>query len=513
LSPDFLAIFLSLFPRRSDVSKIYTNPRFWLRTAAGLGLAVLSAVLLTLAFPPYNLGLLIWVGFIPILVAQYRLLPTKISSLASAIAIGSWLGVLLVPMFGGKSFLMAAIPLLTGLLVFFVDKNKRLFHERTSYRLFILEGVAGWVGLEMIRSFIPALGTWLFVGYPLWNQPWLIQPLSVFGIYGLDLLIMLSNYALALVLFVKIDKKWKPEDTPQIIRRPAHVGLLTFGILMAAWLALSLSLYISAPRDSATVRLAAIQPNLPRAAHRDTLTPTGQRLSILSDQTRAAAAQGVQVVVWPEMALGFDPQVEHTQELQSLAAETQTYIVIGYVLDNDAGFRNEAAILAPSGEFLGIYGKTHPAVFSGEPGTISRGVYPVYETPLGKLATMICFDADFTDVARRLSRQGAQIIAVPSLFGRSIAQMPYTQIVLRAIENRTAMVMADVAYNSAIVDPYGHILELSITPGGEETTLIADVPSGTGRTVYSKLGNWLGWLSLGGLVFFAIFMPVRLRKP
>jgi len=54
------------------------------------------------------------------------------------------------------------------------------------------------------------------------------------------------------------------------------------------------------------------------------------------------------------MVLGFDPQVEHTQELQALAAEAQSYIVIGYVLDNGSGFRNELTILAPSGEFLGV---------------------------------------------------------------------------------------------------------------------------------------------------------------
>lgn len=31
----------------------------------------------------------------------------------------------------------------------------------------VLAGVAGWVGLEMIPSLIPAIGTWGFVGYTL----------------------------------------------------------------------------------------------------------------------------------------------------------------------------------------------------------------------------------------------------------------------------------------------------------------------------------------------------------
>ena len=123
---------------------------FWRRTVIGLALAVSSAALLTLAFPPYNLGLLIWVGFIPMLAAQYRVLPKTISSLASAVAIGGWLGVLLVPMFGGKSFFMVTLPLLVGALVLAVDKNKRAFHEHTGYRWFALEGVLAGTKLRSI---------------------------------------------------------------------------------------------------------------------------------------------------------------------------------------------------------------------------------------------------------------------------------------------------------------------------------------------------------------------------
>jgi len=48
-----------------------------------------------------------------------------------------------------------------------------------------------------------------------------------------------------------------------------------------------------------------------------------------------------------------------------------------------------------------IYGKTHSMIASGEPRTISAGHHPVYDISIGRLATMICLDAEFTDVARR----------------------------------------------------------------------------------------------------------------
>lgn len=483
-----------------------------LRTTGGLALAAASAALLTLSFPPYNLGLLIWIGFIPMLVAQYRILPKRLSSLAPAVAIGGWLGILLIPIFGGKSLFMAIFPLMIGFLAFIMDRRKRLFHERTGFRWFALEGTVGWVGLEMIRGFIPALGTWAFVGYSLWNRPWLLQPLSFFGIYGLDLLIILCNYSLALAIFVVIDMKWPDAWALQPTRSVVKGTLLAFGLVLFGWVGFSMALYTRIPQDLSAIGVAAVQPNLPKAAHRDLQTSAEERLMILSRQTRFAAAKGARLVVWPEMALGFDPKEEYTSDLKALAEETGVTIVIGYVLDRSPGFRNEATVLTPKGEFLGTYGKTHPMVVSGEPKTVTSGNYEVYHTPLGRLATIICFDAHFTDVSRRMGSQGAQLIANPSLFGPQIAALPHTHAVFRAIENRVAFIMADVGFNSAIVDPYGHILELAISPTGEAAILVSRVPLGAGNTMYSRYGDWLGWLSLAGLVFFVFFMSASLRR-
>jgi apolipoprotein N-acyltransferase len=125
---------------------------------------------------------------------------------------------------------------------------------------------------------------------------------------------------------------------------------------------------------------------------------------------------------------------------------------------------------------------------------------------------MICFDASFTDVARRLGRQGAQLIAVPSLFGPSLAHLPHTQIVFRAIESRAAVSTSDVAFNSALIDAYGRVHELTITHDGRQAILVADLPLGNGRTLYARCGDWLGWACLGGLAVFALWIPLTLRQ-
>lgn len=67
-----------------------TYQTLWERTFIGVVLAASSALLLTLAFPPYNLWPLIWIGFVPMLLAQYRLMPARLASLAprSPLAVG-----------------------------------------------------------------------------------------------------------------------------------------------------------------------------------------------------------------------------------------------------------------------------------------------------------------------------------------------------------------------------------------------------------------------------------------
>jgi apolipoprotein N-acyltransferase len=128
-------------------------------------------------------------------------------------------------------------------------------------------------------------------------------------------------------------------------------------------------------------------------------------------------------------------------------------------------------------------------ITSGEPPISSAGAYPVYDTPLGKLATMICFDADFTDVSRQYGRQGVQLIANPSLFGSPLAELTYTQIVF------------------VLLKPYRHcdggcrptpqllILRTSYktiyTPMGNKPLLLPIFHTGTGNTFYSRFGDWV----------------------
>jgi apolipoprotein N-acyltransferase len=477
------------------------------RIILGLLMSALGGVFFVLAFPPYEIWPLAFFGFVPVLVAQHRVMPPKISSLATGVGIAIWLQGYIGAVFAPIGTYMVWLPLFALVLSSLMDIGQRAFHTNTGYRWFVISGVITWAGIEMIRLFLPVAGTWAFIAYPLYRQLWLIQPAGIFGIIGTGMLVMLVNHVLALLVVEQIDKKWSPEATinthtitleSALPKRWAIIG----GFILAGWITLSIFLWNSS-LDRASVKVAAIQPEVsPIVSSMQDQDMTGIYNRML-EQTIEASGQGAEFIVWPEGSLTWDPQEEDKLGLAALAREHKIYLAVGYVVVvNDEGFRNEATIINPEGEFMGFFGKDHPVVFGGET-SLSRGTYPVYNTDIGKLATIICYDLDYTDTTRKMVTQGAQLIGVPSNDWGSIADKHYTHVVFRAIENRVAMVKADGSFNSAIIDPYGRIVDLAVYPEGGEATLVADLQIGNGKgTINTRIGDWTGYLALAGLIFF-----------
>ena len=477
------------------------------RILLGLALGLLGAVLYILAFQPYSVWPLAFVVFVPMLIAEQRILPMRWSGLGRGLGIGLFLVVFLTAVFGGGStvWIFFAIPGVLVLISVFTSPSLRAFHERTGYRWFILQGALDAAGIEMVRSFIPLIRTHAFFAQTMYAQPWMLQGVSVFSIYGLTLVIMLVNYAVAMGLLLAFDHKWRFDGQPVLDRKMGFRWMTGAAALFVLWAGFGILRLATAPTDSPTLRVAAIQHGFAKPGHQD---PDGQleRLAVLSEQTRLAAGQGARFIVWPEISLGFDPQVEHTAELQVLAKETNAYILIGYGVDTPNGeWRNEAVMLMPSGEFTSIYGKNFPSE-PGEPRIVSAGVYPVWETEIGRLATIICNDVNFTKATRTAVSNGAQVVSVPTFeaFGPGLGFEQRTQVVLRAVENHVAIVKAEAAGISVIVDPYGRIVAQARVPAGTANALVADVSLGTGGTPYTRLSDWMGWVTLVGMVGFSV---------
>lgn len=484
------------------------------RALGGIGLAILSGLLAYLAGPPFELWPLIFGAFVPMVWAQHRLVPRAFVPIVPAIAIATYLVTQITPglIQGNVAWYYHSFPLVIGTIIVLLGWPGRHFHARTGYRWLTLSFPLAWVAVDAARVFTgneTLGGTWGMPVYALYQQAWLLQPLSLVGIFGLQLLVLLVNFAFAHVLIAWLDQRRSPDPArPRAAARAAAVSAAAVAAACAVWTGISLWQYQGAGERTGDLRVATVQAN---TAHDPEV-----EFQRLMEGSRRAAAEGSQIVVWREGGLKFDPQRAHTGQLRALAAETGAYLAIGYGVTEDSGLRrNEAVVLAPDGTFFGPYGKAHPGRFAGDHSD-TGGAYKVYDTPLGRIATIICYDLDFTDTARGMVKRGAEFIAVPSNDPPAIARIHYTHLVYRAIENRVSMAKADAMSDTAIIDSYGRILERNVhafsaaeARGVSESLslptqiLVAEVPLRTQLTFYTRFGDWAGWLAIfAALVIF-----------
>ena len=152
---------------------------------------------------------------------------------------------------------------------------------------------------------------------------------------------------------------------------------------------------------------------------------------------RAAAAQGAQLVVLPELHAGpYFCQVEDTrhfdqaeaipgpttEELGRLARELSV-VIVGSVFERRAAgvYHNTAVVLERDGNIAGQYRKMHipddPGYhekFYFTPG--DQGFAPV-ATTLGKLGVLVCWDQWYPEAARLMALHGAEILIYPTAIG------------------------------------------------------------------------------------------------
>jgi len=115
------------------------------------------------------------------------------------------------------------------------------------------------------------------------------------------------------------------------------------------------------------------------------------RLGSLMRQARLDGEEGAKLIGWPELAMSSDPRVEHR-------AQEQVHLVMPFGRATETGSRNAAVIVTPEAEIPQASGKHHPSPGKGR--DPEAGTYILYDTPLGRLATMIGSDANYSDSAR-----------------------------------------------------------------------------------------------------------------
>ena len=183
------------------------------------------------------------------------------------------------------------------------------------------------------------------------------------------------------------------------------------------------------------------------------------------EMIKEAAASGASLIAFPEMYLtGYtassrifdlcEPAEGPSFEVMSAyAAENNIYVAYGYPEcrqskdsaespDGHPDVYNSMNLINSKGELVGTYAKSH--LFAGENIHFTPGKdFKVYDTELGKIGLLICYDLEFPEPARRLAVRGAEVvIAISANMGAFYA--PHDHFAkCRAMENCSYVVYSN----------------------------------------------------------------------
>lgn len=125
-------------------------------------------------------------------------------------------------------------------------------------------------------------------------------------------------------------------------------------------------------------------------------------------------------------------------------------------------------------------------------------------TPFGRIANVICYDADFPALTRPIR---ADVLLVPGADWPQIGRVHTLMMArLRAIEAGYSLFRDDMNGLSATFDNEGHVLGAQDTTGGGDHVLTVDMPTRGAATPYARLGD-LCVAALGGLALLALIHP------
>ena len=433
---------------------------------------VVSAGLGVLVFPSVGWWWLAPVAWIPLFVALRGAKPSH----------GFYLGLLHGVVFYGLTLswlvhifrsmlLVAPLVMVLALFTALFSRGYAVASRRIggAWRLAMFAAV-WWVALEFIRSEIFYLKfPWMTPGVglgPTWVSP-------LIGVYGMSF-ILIGGAALVI-------EKGR--------YRLAGIAILLVMLVSGFW---KIEVPLSNP-----VKVMAVQSE---ATYMDRYA-----------ELTLASGYDADLIVWPEYGIPRDVRKNQRdwKALKNFAEKRNAVMVVGTqtVIDEER-WHNTALTLDGNGT-LGEHYKNHTVHFfqDGVAGTETKAI----DTPVGKIGTPICFDCDYEDVIRRMVRDGAELLAIPSMDAESWSRREHFQHAElfrhRAAENGRWMVVSATSGVTQIIDPHGkRVHELPLI---EEGVLTGEIGRSGRLTLYTRIGWLFPWMMLVAGVVWVLVLFVQ----
>lgn len=429
--------------------------------------------------------------------------------------------------------LIGGIAVLFGLVTFLPYVADRLLVDRIGGFAGSLVFPMSWVAVEFLLHLISPMPTFFSIGYTQHGNLPLLQLLSVTGLWGICFLIA-WNASVANYLWERLGDWSSMRRGVAIYAAVLGSVLLVGGLRMAAF-----------PPSGERVKVAMITSDTDIKELGDRGSDESRRLhdgrpspgdlaeirgriastnDNLFEKTRLQARAGARVVVWNEYdahILSMDEDA-FVQRAGTVARSEHIHLAILLIVVEPRADRrsgpdhfviNKALLFEPSGELAFEYVKAN--LFVGwESAHADAGPRELrsVDSPVGRLATAICFDLDHPGFVRQAGRQGVDIMLAGALDGPPGNTYPPVHSLMapyRAVENGMSLARGGQHGLSLAVDYQGRTLASMPHRTADGRSIVAHLPIRGVHTVYSVIGDTFAWLCIAGLGVLVALAAVR----
>ena len=356
-----------------------------------------------------------------------------------------------------------------------------------------------WTSFEFLTFLFTRDGTIASFAYTQYDLLPMMQLASVTGITGITFLISYIPSAIA------VYAREKRIRYGLVIAMAPAVLVLAFGLLR---------IYSTNDTPYLSVGLVSIAEK----DHGKDNDPRAKQEWAIADRYRQAtqtvAGQGAEIILLPEKVISVTDSTDDaiSTAFQQSAKSLGITLIAGYTRINKDNFENQARVFSPQGIQQLNYVKVN--LFEGEsiegfkagktPGLFD--LHPSPSAPLSptsstqqiaiKAGLAICKDLDFAQYMHTYGSQHVSLLFAPAWDFDKDGWWHSRIAMTRGIENGYSLARNARRGRLTISDEKGRVLSEANSEKGGDCILLGKIQPSASNTIYSRWGDWFGWLSL-----------------
>lgn len=517
-------------------------------------LALLTGLLLGVSWPTYGLPIFIFIAFVPLLFAEYRI-RTRTENTKWRVFVLSFTAFLVWNLLTtwwlvyAHLFGMLFANIVNALLMALVFLIYHIVAKRLPSKWALPFLICIWLSFEKLHLIWDFSWPWLNLGHAFAEFPQWIQWYEYTGSFGGSLWVLVVN---AMIYYgISLSREFMA-NCKSIA--PKAILVIALPIVMSLWM------YSSYTPSGEKKQVVLLQPNIDPYNEKYQYTNV-QMVDELIDLTQSKMTDSTELAIAPETVLAenltysmflYSPAYRKLDSFSKTKGIDFLFGLDTYDLFTDPTQKNKYSNTLREGLYGNFYNKALLITDEYQPqeylksklvvGIENFPFKPVLEPLLGnimldlggtistksiqedrsalscsmgtKLAPIICYESVYGQYVTGYVKNGAEFLAVITNDAWWNDTQGHKQHLsfsrLRAIETRRDVARSANTGISAFINQKGDIV--SRTNYNERVALRGEVQLNQKQTFYVQFGDYIAYLGIAGLVFFIVFTPIYTRK-